>query len=57
MMSVPLLYIALGIWKQSTRDNISSCEVKRNKRLEKVNGELWRIAVCLLLLRRLNHKE
>jgi len=51
-MLLPLLYIALG-----TGDNISICEVKRNKRLEKVNEELRRIAVRLLLLRRLNETE
>jgi len=51
-MPLPLLYIALG-----TGDNISLCEVKRNKRLGKVNEELLRIAVHLLLLRRLNQKE
>jgi hypothetical protein len=56
-MSVPLLYIALGIWKQSTGDNISICGVKRNKGLEKVNEELLWNAVRLLLLRRLNQEK
>jgi len=56
-MPLPLLYIALGIWKQSTGDTFSFCEVKRNKRLEKVKEDLWRIAVRLLPLRRLNQKE